>query len=76
MISAQVWKRYIDLEIHLEKHPDEDDDEGETPTQPTRAASLYERLLERTRHVPGRAGTCSECLDARRADGRPQHVRN
>jgi len=46
-----VWKRYIDLEIHLEKHPDEDDDEGEAPAGPTRAAALYERLLERTRHV-------------------------
>ena len=51
-----LWKKYIDLEIYLEKHPDEDDDDDESNKAtgfqgPSKAAALYERLLERTAHV-------------------------
>ena len=45
-----VWKKYVDLEIFLEHNPDEDDGDG-AAGGPPRAATLYERLLERTGHV-------------------------
>ena len=55
-----VWKAYIDFEICKEKEPDDDDDEegaGATASAaaegaaPSRVSALYERLLERTKHV-------------------------
>ena len=56
----QVWKAFVDLEIHLERHPDDEDGDGDgedadaaaaVAAAGSRAAALYERLLERTQHV-------------------------
>ncbi|KAJ1463167.1 hypothetical protein M885DRAFT_581520 [Pelagophyceae sp. CCMP2097] len=45
-----LWKAFIDFEVHLEAEPDEDD-EVPDESAPSRAATLFERLLERTQHV-------------------------
>jgi len=48
----QLWKAFVDLEVRLEKTPEEDDaEEPEEVATGSRAAALYERLLERTQHV-------------------------
>ena len=50
-----AWKSYVDLETRLEAHPEEDNAaDGATTAAAARenaVAALYERLLERTRHV-------------------------
>lgn len=44
-----VWKAYLDLEIKVERGEIEDDEDSNGAG--TRAIALYERLLERTKHV-------------------------
>ncbi|KAJ8604367.1 hypothetical protein CTAYLR_002564 [Chrysophaeum taylorii] len=45
-----VWKAYIDLEIRVERG-EVDAEEEASSSSPRKAADLYERLLERTKHV-------------------------
>ena len=46
-----AWKSYVDLETRLEAHPEEDDAADAGGAGENAVAALYERLLERTRHV-------------------------
>uniref|UniRef100_A0A7S3NLE9 Suppressor of forked domain-containing protein n=1 Tax=Aureoumbra lagunensis TaxID=44058 RepID=A0A7S3NLE9_9STRA len=45
-----LWKAYIDFELRIEQDP-EDKDFDDVKNHDSRVASLYERLLEKSKHV-------------------------